>query len=77
MGADVRAAWHADGKAARRQAVVGDQGGAAPITGRTERTETGSERTWKMKTVMGWIDKIVSSLARRTVNKNEGRSGGR
>jgi len=30
-----------------------------------------------MKTVMGWIDKIVSSLPRRTVNKNEGRSGGR
>jgi hypothetical protein len=28
-----------------------------------------------MKTVMGWIDKIVSSLARRKVNKNEGRSG--
>ena len=27
-----------------------------------------------MKTVMGWIDKIVSSLARRKVNKNEGRS---
>jgi len=26
-----------------------------------------------MKTVMGWIDKIVSSLARRKVNKNEGR----
>lgn len=25
-----------------------------------------------MKTVMGWIDKIVSSLARRKVNKNEG-----
>jgi len=28
-----------------------------------------------MKTVMGWIDKIVSSLAKRKVNKNEGRSG--
>ena len=28
-----------------------------------------------MKTIMGWIDKIVSSLARRKVNKNEGRSG--
>ena len=28
-----------------------------------------------MKTVMGWIDKIVSSLARRKVNKDEGRSG--
>jgi len=27
-----------------------------------------------MKTVMGWIDKIVSSLARRKVNKNEGRT---
>ena len=26
-----------------------------------------------MKTVMGWIDKIVSSLARRKVNKDEGR----
>jgi hypothetical protein len=25
-----------------------------------------------MKTVMGWIDKIVSSLARRKVNKDEG-----
>ena len=24
-----------------------------------------------MKTVMGWIDKIVSSLARRKVNKDE------
>ena len=28
-----------------------------------------------MKTIMSWIDKIVSSLARRKVNKNEGRSG--
>jgi hypothetical protein len=28
-----------------------------------------------MKTVMGWVDKIVSSLARRRVNKNEGRPG--
>jgi hypothetical protein len=28
-----------------------------------------------MKTVMGWVDKIVSSLARRRVNKNEGRHG--
>ena len=26
-----------------------------------------------MKTVMGWIDKIVSSLAKRKVNKDEGR----
>jgi len=26
-----------------------------------------------MKTVMGWIHKIVSSLARRKVNKDEGR----
>ena len=26
-----------------------------------------------MKTIMGWIDKIVSSLARRKVNKDEGR----
>jgi hypothetical protein len=31
----------------------------------------------QMKTVMGWIDKIVSSLARRKVNKDEGRTGGR
>ena len=30
-----------------------------------------------MKTVMGWIDKIVSSLAKRKVNKNEGRSNPR
>jgi hypothetical protein len=28
-----------------------------------------------MKIVMGWIDKIVSSLAKRKVNKNEGRTG--
>jgi len=27
-----------------------------------------------MKTIMGWIDKIVSSLAKRKVDKNEGRS---
>ncbi len=26
-----------------------------------------------MKTVMGWIDKIVSKLARRKVDKDEGR----
>ncbi len=26
-----------------------------------------------MKTVMGWIDKIVSSLAKRRVDRNEGR----
>jgi len=26
-----------------------------------------------MKTVMGWIDKIVASLAKRKVNKDEGR----
>ena len=25
-----------------------------------------------MKTIMGWIDKVVSSLARRKVNKDEG-----
>jgi hypothetical protein len=30
-----------------------------------------------MKTVMGWIDKIVSSLARRKVNKDEGHSNSR
>ena len=30
-----------------------------------------------MKTVMGWIDKIVSSLARRKVNKDEGRPADR
>jgi hypothetical protein len=30
-----------------------------------------------MKTVMGWIDKIVSSLAKRKVNKDEGRSSPR
>ena len=29
----------------------------------------------EMKTIMGWIDKIVSSLARRKVNKDEGRPG--
>lgn len=28
-----------------------------------------------MKTVMGWIEKVVSSLARRKVNKDEGRTG--
>ncbi len=28
-----------------------------------------------MKTIMGWIDNIVSSLARRKVNKDEGRPG--
>ena len=27
-----------------------------------------------MKTIMGWIDKVVSSLARRKVNKDEGRN---
>ncbi len=27
-----------------------------------------------MKTVMGWVNKIVSALAQRKVNKNEGRS---
>jgi len=26
-----------------------------------------------VKTVMGWLDKIVSALARRKVDKNEGR----
>lgn len=26
-----------------------------------------------MKTVMGWIDKIVSKLARRKVDRDEGR----
>jgi hypothetical protein len=26
-----------------------------------------------VKTIMGWIDKIVSALARRNVDKNEGR----
>lgn len=26
-----------------------------------------------MKTVMGWIDKIVSKLAKRKVDKDEGR----
>jgi hypothetical protein len=31
----------------------------------------------RMKTVMGWIDKIVSSLARRKVNKDEGRPNSR
>jgi hypothetical protein len=30
-----------------------------------------------MKTVMGWLDRIVSSLARRKVNKDEGRSKSR
>ena len=30
-----------------------------------------------MKTVMGWLDRIVSSLARRKVNKDEGRSSSR
>jgi hypothetical protein len=30
-----------------------------------------------MKTVMGWIDKIVASLAKRKVNKDEGRSNNR
>ena len=30
-----------------------------------------------MKTVMGWIDKIVSALARRKVNKDEGRPNSR
>jgi hypothetical protein len=30
-----------------------------------------------VKTVMGWIDKLVSSLARRKVNKDEGRSNPR
>jgi hypothetical protein len=30
-----------------------------------------------MKTVMGWIDKIVASLAKRKVNKDEGRSNPR
>ena len=30
-----------------------------------------------MKTVMGWIDKIVSSLAKRKVNKDEGRANPR
>ena len=27
-----------------------------------------------VKTVMGWIDRIVSSLAKRKVNKDEGRT---
>ena len=30
-----------------------------------------------MKTIMGWIDRIVSKLAQRKVNKDEGRSGTR
>ena len=30
-----------------------------------------------MKTVMGWLDRIASSLARRKVNKDEGRSNSR
>jgi hypothetical protein len=30
-----------------------------------------------MKTVMGWIDRIVSSLAKRKVNKDEGRPNSR
>jgi hypothetical protein len=30
-----------------------------------------------MKTIMGWIDRIVSKLAHRKVNKDEGRSGSR
>ena len=30
-----------------------------------------------VKTIMGWIDRIVSKLARRKVNKDEGRPGSR
>jgi hypothetical protein len=30
-----------------------------------------------VKTIMGWIDRIVSKLARRKINKDEGRSGTR
>ena len=38
---------------------------------------SGSRERQTMKTVMGWIDKIVSSLAKRKVNKDEGRSNPR
>ncbi len=39
-----------------------------------ERTSNGSNgREHQMKTVMGWIDKIVSALARRKVDKDERR----
>ncbi len=34
-----------------------------------EQTSNGREH--QMKTVMGWIDKIVSALARRKVDKDE------
>jgi hypothetical protein len=42
-----------------------------PVQGRQAQKGTA------MKTVMGWIDKIVSSLAKRKVNKDEGRSNSR
>ena len=62
----------------RRQADVSDRHGTlerwtrSPGAGAAAAGQRGDP---KMKTVMGWIDKIVSSLARRKVNKDEGRPG--
>lgn len=53
--------WHAGASSA----VCGRRTGNLRYGTRPEGRHT-------MKTVMGWIDKIVSSLAKRKVNKDEG-----
>ena len=76
----VGATWHAETISAEKSVLKNfgtEEISAEEICAEESSGNRTEGQALRMKTVMGWIDKIVSSLARRKVNKDEGRPNSR